>query len=130
MHPKHGGNSALARRGSTEPVRYAFDPWNSMAKTCDAAHVTSAAKLWSGFYGGPATASYCPGTWTAIGRPCYAHQMHMVSRSDGPKVSTLATRAAMSVQVTAQCKNVPVGPKTGSGPARPMSRHIQPITIR
>ena len=32
--------------------------------------------------------------------------------------------------MTAPCRNEPVGPKSGSGPARVMSRHIQPITIR
>ena len=36
----------------------------------------------------------------------------------------------MSVQMTAECRNVPVGPKTGSEPARAIPRHIQPITIR
>ena len=56
--------------------------------------------------------------------------MHVASSSGGPKVIAVATRAAISVPMTAQCRNAPVGPKSVLGPERAMSRHIQPNTIR
>ena len=59
-----------------------------------------------------------------------AGHTHMMSRSDGPRVKTVETKAAMTVQITTVCRNVPVWPKPGSGLAAARSRHIQPITIR
>jgi hypothetical protein len=56
--------------------------------------------------------------------------MHMVSRSDGPRVRTVAEKAAIKVHTTTVCRNVPVWPKPGSGLAVARSRHIQPMTPR
>src|SRR5450755_4104074 len=56
--------------------------------------------------------------------------MHVARSSGGPKVMAVATRAVIRVHVTVQCRNAPVGPKSGSVPARVMSRHIQLITMR
>ena len=39
--------------------------------------------------------------------------MHVASSSGGPKVMAVATRAAISVPMTAQCRNVPVGSENG-----------------
>ena len=50
-----------------------------------------------------------------------ADHTHMVSRSDGPRVRTVATKAAMTVQITTVCRNVPVWPKPGPG-WRPQDR--------
>lgn len=56
--------------------------------------------------------------------------MHVASRSGGPKVMAVATRAAISVLAMARYKNTPVGPKPESGAAREISYHIQPSTTR
>ena len=50
--------------------------------------------------------------------------MHVASSSGGPKVIAVATKAAISVPMTAQCRNAPVGPKSVLGPARAVSRHM------
>ena len=56
--------------------------------------------------------------------------MQVASSSGGPKVIAVAASAAISVAVTAQCRNAPVGPKPAGGPTRVMSRHIRLSTIR
>ena len=56
--------------------------------------------------------------------------MHVASSSGGPKVMAVATRAVISVPVTAQYKNTPVGPKPESGATREIPYHIQPSTTR
>jgi len=64
------------------------------------------------------------------GEQLLADHTHLASKSVGPRVRTVATKAAIKVQTTTVCRNVPARPKTGSGLATARSRHIQPIATR
>jgi hypothetical protein len=64
---------ALARRGSVNAFRYAFDLLElGTAATCTEPYGRTAARPWCGCWARPATASGCPSTWRATGRPCSA----------------------------------------------------------
>ena len=54
-------------------------------------------------------------------------QMHVASNSGGPKVRTVATKAAMVVQTIAACTKLPAWPKAGSGAPLAALRRIHPI---